>query len=161
MNIELRCAIEYRADESRLTPGRLVGTILTYGEPATDRPERFLDGALTWAPGGVVLNQGHDRKHILTRFVPEVRDKQVLVDVPLPDTQACRDCLALVRNGTMKGFSAEFVATEERQVSGMREIASARLVGAAVATDPAYDTRVEVRARGALPGWKRAALLWI
>ena len=38
---ELRCAIEYRADESRQSPGRIVGVLLSYGEQAT-RPSRAI-----------------------------------------------------------------------------------------------------------------------
>ena len=29
---EIRCALEIREDQSRLSPGRIVGTLLTYGE---------------------------------------------------------------------------------------------------------------------------------
>ena len=36
---EIRCKIEVREDESRLSPGRIVGTLITYGERASDRPE--------------------------------------------------------------------------------------------------------------------------
>ena len=36
---ELRCAVELRADDSRQSPGRIVGTLLTYGQRASDRPE--------------------------------------------------------------------------------------------------------------------------
>ena len=45
---ELRCAIELRQDDSRRSPGRIVGTLLTYGQRASDRPEVFADGALSW-----------------------------------------------------------------------------------------------------------------
>ena len=49
---EIRCAIEWRADESRQSPGRIVGTLMTYGERAKDRAEMFADGALHWAESG-------------------------------------------------------------------------------------------------------------
>ena len=45
MKDEIRCAIECRADETRQSPGRLVGRILRYGERALDRPELFEAGA--------------------------------------------------------------------------------------------------------------------
>ena len=45
---EIRCSIEVRADETRQSPGRIVGTLVTYGQPASDRPERFVPGALSW-----------------------------------------------------------------------------------------------------------------
>ena len=58
---EIRCAIELRADDSRESPGRIVGTLVTYGERASDRPELFEAGSLTWPDGGVVLNRQHTR----------------------------------------------------------------------------------------------------
>ena len=57
---ELRCAIELRADDSRQSPGRITGTLLTYGKRASDRPEVFADGALRWDDGGVILNEQHN-----------------------------------------------------------------------------------------------------
>ena len=47
MRDEIRCSIECREDDTRLSPGRLVGRILTYGERAIDRAELFEPGALT------------------------------------------------------------------------------------------------------------------
>ena len=44
---ELRCSIEWRGDESRLTPGRIVGTLMQYETRAGDRPEMFAQ----WRPG--------------------------------------------------------------------------------------------------------------
>ena len=37
----ITCEIRFAEDETRQTPGRLVGTLLTYGERASDRPEVF------------------------------------------------------------------------------------------------------------------------
>ena len=51
---ELRCSIELREDSSRTSPGRLVGTLLKYGERAADRPEVFEAGALSWPDNGVI-----------------------------------------------------------------------------------------------------------
>ena len=59
MKDEIRCAIECREDDTRQGPGRLVGTVLTYGQRAKDRPELFEPGALTWPADGVVLNRQH------------------------------------------------------------------------------------------------------
>ena len=61
MSDEIRCSIECREDETRRGPGRIVGRILTYGERATDRPELFERGALSWPSDGVVLNRQHAR----------------------------------------------------------------------------------------------------
>ena len=35
---EIRCRVEVRNDATRESPGRLTGTLLTYGERAADRP---------------------------------------------------------------------------------------------------------------------------
>ena len=45
MSDELRCSIEIREDETRQSPGRLAGVLLTR---ASDRAEVFEDGALRW-----------------------------------------------------------------------------------------------------------------
>ena len=49
---EIRCTIEHRADESRLSPGRLTGTLITYETRAADRPELFAAGSLYWPDDG-------------------------------------------------------------------------------------------------------------
>ena len=46
---ELRCAIEYREDESRQSPGRIVGVLIAYGERALDRAEKFEAGVAALA----------------------------------------------------------------------------------------------------------------
>ena len=149
MNTEIRCAVELRADESRLSPGRLEGTLIEYDTRASDRPERFATGALSWPDDGIVLNLSHDRKRPILRFTPEVRGKAVVVAVDLPDTQDGRDAGTLVRNGTLRGLSVEFQAQDEGMVGGVREIRQARLIAAGLVDDPSYvGSRVEVRADG-------------
>ena len=37
-NDEIRCALEFREDDTRQSPGRLFGTLLTYGEAAKQPP---------------------------------------------------------------------------------------------------------------------------
>ena len=144
---ELRCAIELRADETRVSPGRVVGTLLTYGKRATDRPEMFADGALTWPDDGVVLNVQHDRQQPVMRFKPKVRGKEVVVDAALPDTQRGRDIATMVRDGTMTGLSVEFRALSEGMRGELREIRRAQLMGAAVVDSPSYEGSLEVRER--------------
>ena len=144
---EIRCKIEYRQDDSRQSPGRLSGTLLTYGQRASDRPETFADGALSWPDGGVVLNLQHDRRQPLLRFVPEVRGKDVVVSAALPDTSAGRDAAVLVREGVMTGLSVEFRSLQEGRRDGMREIRQAKLLGAALVDDASYKNVVEVRER--------------
>ena len=73
---EIRCAIEYRADDTRRSPGHLYGVLLTYGERAADRPERFALGALSWPDDGIVLRRQHARSAPIMRIVPETRGKR-------------------------------------------------------------------------------------
>ena len=153
---EIRCAIELRADDSRQSPGRIVGTLMTYGQRASDRPEVFADGALRWDDGGVILNEQHNRQAPILRFVPTVDGREVRIDAPLPDTQRGRDTATMIRNGTMTGLSVEFSADDEGMRAGVREVRKAKLLGAAVVDSPAYAGGLEVRERGKrgrLPRW--------
>ena len=142
---EIRCAIELRADDSRQSPGRAVGTLITYGQRAEDRPEIFADGALRWGDNGIVLNEQHNRQAPIMRFTPTVEGKEVRIDAPLPDTQRGRDVATMIRNGTLTGLSVEFRAIDEGMAGGVREIRSAELVGAAVVDSSSYPTKVAVR----------------
>ena len=145
---EFRCAIELRADESRESPGRLVGTLLTYGERAGDRAETFEPGAMRWPDNGVVLRRQHNRGQPIMRVVPEVRGNQIVVDAPLPDTQAGRDAAAEIRAGLFRGLSVEFRATSQRFAGGVRRITAALLSGAGLVDSPSYaGSAVEVRGR--------------
>ena len=101
---ELRCAIELRADDSRQSPGRIVGTLIEYGRRASDRAEVFADGALRWEEGGVILNEQHNRQAPIMRFLPVVDGAEVRIDSPLPDTQRGRDAAAMVLNGTFRAL---------------------------------------------------------
>ena len=64
--------LEVRAedDSSRQSPGRIVGTLLTYGERARDRPEMFLDAALRWPELGFNINEQHNRQAPIVRAIP-------------------------------------------------------------------------------------------
>lgn len=158
---EIRCAIELRADESRRSPGRLVGTLLTYGERASDRAEVFLPGALRWRPEGVIVNEQHNRAAPIVRAVPAVEGREVRIDARLPDTQRGRDAATNVREGVYTGLSVEFLAREEtRAADGTREIRAAVLGGAALVDSASYTgSRVEVR--GAGRDWRREILAWL
>ena len=144
---EIRCAIELRADASRESPGRVVGTIVDYETRARDRPERFRQDALTWPADGVVLNRQHDRRAPVMRFIPTVEGRSVRIDAPLPDTTAGRDMAAEIRAGLFRGLSLEFKALRETRQNGVRVIEKARLTAAAVVDDPSYATSVAVRHR--------------
>ena len=153
---EIRCKIEYRADESRQSPGRIVGTLIEYEKRASDRPELFAADALSWDDGGVILNEQHARTQPIMRFTPTVEGREVRIDAPLPDTQRGRDAATMIRNGTMTGLSIEFRATEEGRRGGAREVRAARLLGAALVDSPSYAGQLEVREwrrPGRLPRW--------
>ena len=106
---EIRCAIEIRQDDSVASPGRITGTLLQYGERASDRAERFEAGALRAA---------------------------VVIDAPLPDTSAGRDGAREIRDGLLPGLSVEFRVTAQRYVDGERRISAALLNGAGLVDDP-------------------------
>ena len=80
MTDEIRCSIECRDDPEYESPGRLTGTLLTYGERANDRPELFEPGALAWPDNGVVLRRQHQRGQPIMRVVPAVRGGEVVID---------------------------------------------------------------------------------
>ena len=130
------------------SPGRLVGTLLTYGERASDRAEVFERGSLSWPSNGIVLRRQHNRNVPILRVIPEVRGNQVVVDSPLPDTQSGRDAATEIRTGLFGGLSVEFRATAQRFVGGVRHITAGLLSGAGLVDTPSYTgSRVEVRAR--------------
>ena len=145
---EIRCQIEVRQDDSRQSPGRIVGTLLTYGERAVDRPERFADGSLSWDETGIILNMSHDRAQPVMRFTPRTEGRAIKIDAALPDTTRGRDAREMIRNGTMRGLSIEFVASDETFVGGIREVRAAKLLAAGLVDDASYKTRVEIRQRG-------------
>lgn len=157
---EIRCAIELRADESGDSPGRIAGTLITYGKRASDRPEIFAPGALRWDERGVILNEQHDRRAPIVRFVPAVDGAEVRIDAALPDTQRGRDTATLIRNGTMTGLSIEFAPLEERMVGAVREVRAAKLLGAAVVDSASYKGELEIR-QDAGDTRPRADTLWL
>ena len=146
---EIRCAVEFREDETRKGPGRLTGTLIRYGDTSGEHgTEVFRRGSLSWPDNGVVLREQHNRMAPIVRFVPEVRGDDVLVDVQLPDTGRGRDAATMVRNGTMTGLSVEFEALSDTQRGAMREIITGRLMGAGLVDDPSYaESTVNVRAK--------------
>ena len=155
---ELRCAIELRADDARESPGRIVGTLVTYGERAGDRAELFTPGSLTWPETGVILNEQHNRQAPIMRFVPTVEGREVRIDAALPDTQRGRDASTMIRNGTFTGLSVEFRSRREtRSAGGLREIHAAELGGAGLVDSPSYrGSSVEVRHKD-----RRRRRLWL
>ena len=143
---ELRCSIEVREDESRLSPGRIVGTLVTYGERASDRPELFEAGSLSWPDGGIVLNRQHTRTAPVLRFSPTVEGSKVGIDQNLPDSSAGRDAAVEIKSGLLTGLSLEFRAIKQEFSGGIRRIKEAVIVAAALVDSPSYgSSSVEVR----------------
>ena len=150
--------LEFRADDSRQSPGRIVGCLLRYETRAKDRAEVFASGALQWPADGIVLNVQHDRAQPIMRFVPELRGEEVVIDAPLPDTSRGRDAAVMIANQTMRGLSVEFKSLKEHRAAGVRRITSARLGGAGLVDDPSHVSSVEIRQRdqvvhGGTLGW--------
>ena len=153
MSDEIRMSIELREDENRLGPGRLVGTLMVYGERAKDRAEVFEIGSLKWDKAGIVVNRQHTRTAPVMRVVPIVEGNEVRIDAQIPDTSAGRDAAAEIRGGSdglalFRGLSVEFKAVRQSIVGGVRRITEAVLSGAAIVDSPSYaGATVEVRAK--------------
>ena len=147
MSDEIRCKVSCEEDRTRSGPGRLVGRILTYGERATDRPELFERGALTWPADGVVLNRQHARGAPIMRVRPTQVGDELRIDQPLPDTIAGRDAATEIRSGLLRGLSVSFEAGRQAFVGGVRRISQASMTAVGLVDEPSYDAPVEVRAR--------------
>ena len=158
---EIRMEIEVRADENRLSPGRLVGVLMAYGTKARDRAEIFEPGSLSWPESGIVINRQHQRTSPVMRATPVVDGNTVKIDARLPDTSAGRDAAAEIRSGLFRGLSVEFRAVRQTIVGGVRRITSAVLSGAAIVDSPSYaGSAVEVR--GKISGTRPTeATLWL
>ena len=139
-NLLFYAAITYAEDTTRESPGHIRGVLVTYGEKASDRPDVYDKDSLTWAEGGVVLNEMHDRKQLIKRFSPYLDGEALRVDFPLPATQRGRDAATMVRDGTYTGLSMEvardsIVATYR---AGVRHISRGRIVAAALVDQAAF-----------------------
>lgn len=153
---ELRCAVQYRQDDTRESPGLLVATLLNYGERAGDREEVFLDGALSWPENGIVITIQHDRRSPVMRALPVLEGRAVKISQRFPNTQIGRDSAENVRNGLFTGMSIEFRAQEETYVGTERRISKARLFGASIVDEASYQgSTIDVRERR-----KSAGMAW-
>ena len=148
MKDEIRCAIEFREDTDRTGPGRLVGTVLTYGQRAKDRAEVFEKDSLSWPSDGVVLNRQHARGAPIMRVTPEVRGDAIVIDQALPDTTAGRDAASEIRSGLLTGLSVSFQAGPAIVHSGRTsDCGGGTDGGSGRSIRPSYDAPVEVRSR--------------
>ena len=140
--------IRFEADPERMGPGRLVGTLMPYDQRASDRPEMFEAGSLTWPDAGVLLREMHRRESPIARFIPKATDTEVRVSIILPDTTAGRDARTNVVSGVYKGLSVEFRALKETVRNGLRVIQKASLIGAGLVDQGSYSgATVEARAK--------------
>lgn len=146
---EIRARVEIRADDSRTSPGRIVGTLIEQGRVASDRREVFAPGALRWPANGMRLLDKHHGAQVM-RFQPVEDGAALRIDAPLPDTEIGRRVAAEIRSGARADLSIEFFASEESQVAGVREIRSALVDAVALAesgTGVYSQARAEVRAK--------------
>ena len=150
-NLYIYSAIEYAEDDTRESPGRISGVLVTYGEQAKDRPDVYEAESLTWdKERGIVLNESHDRKQPIKRFLPYAEGPELRVDFPLPATQRGRDCATLVKDGTYSGLSIEVARDSivSTYRAGVRHISRGQLVAAALVDEAAFlGSVVEVNAK--------------
>ena len=125
--------------------GRLHGLLLTEGRASSDRKELFLAGSVSWPSTGIRIRPRHlvDEGSVLAYPYRDGADgAEIRVNV-----QPSTELREAVQSGA-KSMSVEFRAVEESVTpSGIREIISALLVGAAVVRNPSYkQTAAEIRA---------------
>ena len=162
-NRNLLCEIRFVEDETRQSPGRLTGTLVTYEVKASDRPELFARGALRWPAEGILVNEQHVRDRPILRAIPFMVGDEVRIDAPLPNTTRGRDAAVGVKEGVYGGLSVEFFAEREGRRGGLREIRQGLLVRAGLVDKPSYAASlVEVRAELA-PVWHshKELLRWL
>ena len=158
---QLICEVRYAEDDTRASPGRLTGTLMTYEREANDRPEIFTRGALVWPDGGIVIDEQHNRQSPIVRAIPRLDGDALTIDVPLPNTARGRDAATNVREGVLTGLSVAFRAIKEGRRGRLREIRQAVLVRAGLVDNPSYlDSVVEIRSAGGLV-LPRRETLWL
>ena len=146
---QLTCEIRFSKDESRQTPGRVVGTLVVFEKRAGDRAELFERESIHWPERGIVINEMHQRNAPVLRVVPFLDGDELRIDAPLPDTQRGRDAATNIREHVYTGLSLEFRAEREHRRGGVRAIQRAYVPRAALVDSPSYkEAVVEVRASG-------------
>ena len=145
--------IEYRADETRESPGMLSGVLMAYGTRANDRPEKFEMDAFHWRADGIIIREQHNRAAPIVRAQPYMEGRELRISVPLPNTTRGRDTAIAMQgdNPLYSGLSVEFQAERETRQGGIRVISKAFLDGASLVDTPAYmQSKVEVREESGL-----------
>lgn len=140
--------------ELRAEGRRLFGTAIRYGDESRMLfgRERFEPGAFGDLAGAdVILNASHRRDRPLARTGGgglELADspEALTFTAELPQTRDADDTLALVRGRVLRGASIEFLATRDRDESGVRVVEAATLTGIGIVDSPAYpDSAVAAR----------------
>ena len=158
---ELLIPIEYRQDESRQSPGRLVGILLPYETRAGDRPELFEQGSLFWDAEGILVREMHRRDSPILKTVPILDGQTLRIDAELPDTTRGRDVAVSMRgpNPIYTGLSVEFRSLRETRRNGLRIIQHGKLTGGGLVDLPSYTQALaEVRQQGQQ---QRRRRLWL
>ena len=154
--------LEFRADETRESPGMLAGVLMSYGSRANDRPEMFEQGAFHWRESGIIIREQHNREAPIVRGIPYLEGKELRIEIPLPNTSRGRDAATNMRgpNPLYGGLSVEFNSEQETRRAGLRVITRAFLDGAGLVDNPSYLTStVEVRGEQAFE--PRSILTWL
>ena len=143
--------IEFREDGSALSglaiPFNKPGVIAKNGHLMQ---ERIAPGALSY--DDVILTREHDNRAIMARTpstlsLVETAEGIVFSASP-PDSAAYRETRALIKEGVLRGVSAEFFAEQDNIQGNNRVIEKGRLIGISVVARPAYpQTQIQARAR--------------
>ena len=165
--MEHSAPVEFRAAGRSLS-----GPVVTYGEVAQDRAERFAAGAFVSREDPLVLDVQHDPAIIAastaegTLTVPD-GPRALEVRATLKDARQGEPGsgpLEMVRRGALRGLSAAFHAIEEHRAADTRVITKAHLVRIGLVDQGSYSgSRVELRARmgrtlsAAIPAGRRLA----
>ena len=143
----------YSGVEVRAEGRRLVGPAMRYGDVSPTHSERFEPGAFDLDSRVRWLDYRHDRERALAwtgggGLILNDSDDGLMVRAELPAIPLADRALHEVHEGTLKGFSIEFNAVEERRESGIRVVSRAELSGIGLVAAPSYArSTVEVRAR--------------
>ena len=141
-----QCEVRFQEDESRQSPGRLVGTLIRYGVKSSDRAEMFMPESLYWPKEGILIDEQHNRAAPILRATPFLEGQELKVDAPVPDTQRGRDAITNVRAGVLTGLSVTFHSEKETRSKGIREIRRAFLPRAGLVDVGSYkEATVEIR----------------
>ena len=165
--------LEYRADSSLVR-----GVVVRYGDTATVGGilrERFVPGCFGDVRGlDVIANVQHRRDRPLARTggggleLSDTRD-DLSAALTMPDTRDGQDATELLRLRVLRGFSVEFLPTQERFDAGVRIVEKADLVNIGLVDRPAYGDSLAALAKrcseagGQSPAVPRprGALLWL